>query len=474
MAARPDPPTAAELRASLGHPVIDTDGHLVEFMPVFEEYLDEFGGPRAVEHYRRGKAWFTADDETRQARHLAKPPWGYPVETGDHLTSMLPALLEERLGELGIDYVVLHPSPKRIGVPHLADDTLRQPLCRALNAYTADLVRPHAEHLTATAVIPMHTPTEAIEELEYAVHTLGMKTSMLASYVTRSGDPAAHGGGAWWDNLALDSAYDYDPVWAAFQRLGVVPAFHSGSIGLGSRVSSSNSLYNFIGHFAETQASIAKALVLGGVTRRFPDLPFAFETAGVTWAATMFADLVDLWAARNRERVGRNDPVHFDLTRARDAFARHASPRLQQRAGDLSSLLARMSWLPDADLERHLDEYAVAGVSDPRDVVERFARRCYFGCEGSDRFTFLAFARDVLPFETPLKPIFTTDMGHFTSTPMAELLPTAYRSVLDGRLSAEDFRALTFANPVEMFTTANPDFFAGTAVEKPVADEGAR
>jgi predicted TIM-barrel fold metal-dependent hydrolase len=473
MAARRGPRGAAELRAALGHPVIDTDGHLVEFMPVFEEYLAEFGGARAVEHYRRGKAWFAAAAERRQADHLAKPPWGYPVDTEDHLTSMLPALLEERLGELGMDYVVLHPSPKRIGVPHLADDALRQPLCRALNAYTADLVRPHAEHLTATAVIPMHTPVEAIEELEYAVHTLGMKTSMVASYVTRQGATATIGR-AWWDNLALDSAYDYDPVWEAFQRLGVVPAFHSGSIGLGSRISWSNSLYNFIGHFAESQASIAKALVLGGVTRRFPDLPFAFETAGVTWAATMFADLVDLWAARNGERVRRNDPVHFDLGRAREAFERYASFRLKDRVGDLATILDRMSWLSDADLDHHLDEFAAARVSEANDFVERFARRCYFGCEGSDRFTFLAFARDVLPFETELKPIFATDMGHFTSTPMDELLPTAHRAVEDGRLCPDDFRALTFANPVEMFTTANPDFFVGTAVEKHVVDEGAR
>jgi predicted TIM-barrel fold metal-dependent hydrolase len=304
--------SAAELRSSLGHPVIDTDAHLVEFMPVFEEYLDQFGGSNAVDHYRRGKRWFVSDDDTRRRLHIAKPPWGYPIDTRDHMTSMLPALLEERLGELGIDFAVVHPSPKRIGVPHLDDDALRQPLCRALNAYMADMLRPHRRHLTPTAVIPMHTPAEAIEELEFAVGTLGMKASMLPSYVIRRGHDG-EGGEAWWDNFVLESAYDYDPVWARFQTLGVVPAFHSGSIGQGSRISSSSSLYNFIGHFAATQASICKALFLGGVTNRFPDLPFAFEAAGVTWAVSLLADLLGLWDARNRERVERNDPSRFVL-----------------------------------------------------------------------------------------------------------------------------------------------------------------
>ena len=74
-----------------------------------------------------------------------------------------------------------------------------------LLAYLADMLRPHSRHLTPTAVIPMHTPAEAIEELEFAVGTLGMKASMLPSYVMRRG---TDGGEAWWDNFVLESAYD--------------------------------------------------------------------------------------------------------------------------------------------------------------------------------------------------------------------------------------------------------------------------
>ena len=37
---------AAEIRASLKHPVIDGDGHWMEPIPIFLEYLDE-----ALPHY---------------------------------------------------------------------------------------------------------------------------------------------------------------------------------------------------------------------------------------------------------------------------------------------------------------------------------------------------------------------------------------------------------------------------------------
>ena len=43
---------AAALRAELGHPIVDTDGHVVEFRPVMEEYLAEFAGARAVDRFR--------------------------------------------------------------------------------------------------------------------------------------------------------------------------------------------------------------------------------------------------------------------------------------------------------------------------------------------------------------------------------------------------------------------------------------
>ena len=43
---------SAAVRARLNHPVIDSDGHIVEFEPALFDYLQQVGGARFVE--RRG------------------------------------------------------------------------------------------------------------------------------------------------------------------------------------------------------------------------------------------------------------------------------------------------------------------------------------------------------------------------------------------------------------------------------------
>src|SRR5207248_7125090 len=78
------------------------------------------------------------------------------------------------------------------------------------------------------------------------------------------------------DTLGLDSDHDYDPFWAKCLELKVAPASHSSGQGWGSRRSISNHIYNHIGHFAAAGEAICKALFLGGVTHRFPELKIAF------------------------------------------------------------------------------------------------------------------------------------------------------------------------------------------------------
>ena len=43
---------SAAVRARLNHPVIDSDGHTVEFEPAVMEYLHKVGGPGIVERYK--------------------------------------------------------------------------------------------------------------------------------------------------------------------------------------------------------------------------------------------------------------------------------------------------------------------------------------------------------------------------------------------------------------------------------------
>ena len=116
-------------------------------------------------------------------------------------------------------------------------------------------------------------------------------------------------------------------------------------------------------------------------------------------------------------------------------------------------------------MEEYLAEFAGAGIGTAEDFRYRFVRNFYFGCEASDRFGFLAFADHVLPLGARLKCVLGTDLGHYNPTSMSQMLPEAHRAVDRGLMTEDDFRAMTFENPVELFATGNPDFFTGTVIE---------
>ncbi len=86
---------------------------------------------------------------------------------------------------------------------------------------------------------------------------------------------------------------------------------------------------------AEGQQSLAKSLFLGGVTRRFPDMNFAFLEGGVAWAAALYSDIVGHWEKRNLAALRANlDPALIDRRLMVEMLARYApdAPRLRATA----------------------------------------------------------------------------------------------------------------------------------------------
>jgi hypothetical protein len=79
-----------------------------------------------------------------------------------------------------------------------------------------------------------------------------------------------------------------------------------------------------------------------------------------------------------------------------------------------------------------------------------------------------AFGRNN-PFGSKLNAIFSSDIGHFDVIDMRDPLPEAYGLVEDGHITADDFRAFTFANAVRLWGTQNPQFFEDTRVAKEAA-----
>ena len=44
---------SAQVRAKVGHPIIDSDGHVVEFEPALLEYIRDAGGSAILERYQK-------------------------------------------------------------------------------------------------------------------------------------------------------------------------------------------------------------------------------------------------------------------------------------------------------------------------------------------------------------------------------------------------------------------------------------
>jgi hypothetical protein len=91
--------------------------------------------------------------------------------------------------------------------------------------------------------------------------------------------------------------------------------------------------------------------------------------------------------------------------------------------------------------------------------------RFYFGCEGDDRLTALAFDRGKNAFGARLNAIYSSDLGHWDLPDMRDAAAEAWELAEHGLISEEDFRDFVFTNPVRAKAEVNPDFFKGTIVE---------
>ena len=253
-------------------------------------------------------------------------------------TAMLPKLLYERLDELGIDFGVIYPTGGALFAPFLRDDEVRRAACRAFNMYTADQFAGLEDRLAPAAVVPMFTPEEALEELDF-IKSKGFKVAMLSSLIRRQVPavarkaPEAGRYAIWHDTLGIDSAHDYDPVWAKCLEVGIPPSFHSASSGIGMRASISNFVYNHIGHFAQAGEAVCKSIFMNGVTRRFPELRFAFLEGGVGWACGLYSDLIGHWKIRNPKALDNVNPANLNQEMLVDLFQKYGSPAAVEKLG---------------------------------------------------------------------------------------------------------------------------------------------
>src|ERR1700675_1702797 len=91
---------SAKIRARLDHPVVDCDGHLREFLPVYEDYLVKHGGRQFADRYLPGlrdtlKPFERPSAAERRRFQLQQQAfWGVTMaDPLDFATQMAPRLL---------------------------------------------------------------------------------------------------------------------------------------------------------------------------------------------------------------------------------------------------------------------------------------------------------------------------------------------------------------------------------------------
>jgi predicted TIM-barrel fold metal-dependent hydrolase len=475
-------PAASEIRADLGHPVIDFDGHTVEFLPGFFDVLRDIGGPSAVDRLRTGgkrgvpgqhsaESWYDLRPEERRDRGIERPSWwNHPTRlVDDRATCVLPRLLHHRLEELGFDFAVVYPSAG-LSFLHLPEEDLRLAACRALNELHAEVFAPYADRLAPVAVVPMHTPTEAIAELAHVVEVLGFKAILLPSHVRRpikslvSLLPDCAPFAFRLDTFGIDSDYDYDRVWAECLRLRVSPATHSPGRGFGFRCSPSNYSYNHIGHFAAAAEAMCKSLVIGGVPHRFPDLPIAFLEGGAGWAAALLTDLRGHWQKRRKEAVlSTLDPALLSVDRYRGLLTKWSDARYAELVdkGELG-----LDQFMTKERPEDIDDWGRSGIESADDVDRLFARNFWIGCEADDALNPLAFG--LLP-GIRLNAALGSDIGHWDVPDLRDVLEEVHELLESGLLGRDQIADFVWRNAARFYTRTNPQFFDGTVLEAEVA-----
>ena len=472
---------AVRIREELGYPVLDGDGHIVEIMAAFLDYVRDHGREDLIRGgmMKRPRAVEDLSMEERRAGGVLPNSWHVPSNTSYYATVTLPKRYHERLPEAGIDFAVLYPS---FGNPlmQIHDDEQRVTLCRLYNEFVAESYRPYQDRFTVAALVPMHTPDEAVAGLEH-IKSLGAKVALIPSHVHRPvpgqtwppDDEWAdvripqwetHG---WLDTFGIDSPYDYDPVWAKTIELQLPMAAHTAGIGNSDHASISNFVYNQIGHFAAAGSALAKSLFLGGVTKRFPEFRLALQEGGVAIGVQLYVSLVTNWLKRGGEAIAGLNPENLDkaalvkLMIDYDPSLAKYTP--QQLAGQLGGTMTRAR-----------DDYAAAEITSVEDIRDRFISNFVWGCEADDPLVGVAFDERVTPLSAVVPAIFASDLGHWDVPEFDEPLEEAYELLEKGILNEEQLRTFLFENPLRFYGSLNPDFFTGTVLEKEAAAELAK
>ncbi|HET9173092.1 MAG TPA: amidohydrolase family protein [Actinospica sp.] len=181
----------------------------------------------------------------------------HSIETNQaQIKRVLPQLTDvsQRLADLAaaeVTHQVVGPMPMH---RYWAEPALAKALTRTVNESVTAHCAQAPTRLEGLGTLPLQHPDLAVEELEYAVHDLGLKGVSVSTDVDgrELADPA------------------FDPIWEAAAELGAVVFIHPWGCTLGERLGR-NFLGNTVGQPVETALALSH-LIFAGTLDRHPAL----------------------------------------------------------------------------------------------------------------------------------------------------------------------------------------------------------
>src|SRR5215831_14252148 len=209
--------------------VIDSDGHVLEPLDLWENYIDPEFRDRAPRRFidTDGKERLRIDGKAFGGRRGLGTLGAIGARDGVVCDDAM-AYEEGRKGGFdpharipdmdldGIDAAFLYPS-LGLFAGAIEDPQLAAAASRAYNRWLADYCSPYPDRLFGVAMMPMQSIELAVEEMRYARNELGMSAGFLRPnpYNNRMlGDP------------------DYDIFWAEAQELDFSIGIHEGTGGM--------------------------------------------------------------------------------------------------------------------------------------------------------------------------------------------------------------------------------------------------
>ena len=465
---------AQQIRASLKHPVIDADGHWLEFGPIIVEQLRKIRrqprrrgisrvqrpGVEAAAPPRRKSASASAARRKHSGRcrrrtlAIARPRFCRGCSTNASTNSEWISPCCIRPPGWACRFI---PMTKR-GARRAARSTrfiaeLFRRIFRSHDARRGDPDAYARGSCRGARVRGEGTRAQSRDDGEHGAPPDSGRPKMPNGATRRR----------WFDMLGLDSEYNYDPVWAKCVELGISPTFHSGSRGVGLR--------NVADQFRLQPHRAFRRGERGGMQGDFlgrRDAPVSATQDGfprrrsrMGMRALLRSDR-SLEEAQSRGARGNEsrqpEPRELDETgrrsmaasgsRARSSRRRAASRRFSSRdqSRATSAAFASSTIMPRAR------------SSERRTSAICSSNNFYFGCEADDPLNAYAFNRKANPYGAKMNVLFGSDIGHFDVPDMKDVVPEAYELVEDELITEDDFRDFMFINPVRFWGEANPNF----------------